>query len=407
MKLNISTDDALDVLSDIFGEDELLTLRQVLKSPVSGKSSPNRTPKPQEASAKPLSLSDEKKKHLRNQRERARRAVENQEKKQALIDDANLKLDKCFGHTISDRLAWQIIEATNLQNRSILIALACRMVSEIEKPTTVRGVMYRLAGAGIYPGTHERYYRQTLKWCLELRRKRLLSYEWIVDNIRQTRKPPSWSGLSDFLEYAKDTYRLDFWTQQSHYVCVICEANASAGTLMPVIAEFDVALHPLGGEPSDTFVYEISKLWTQISKPIYVYYFGDLNPRGIHIEEKTRQRLEKMSGREVYWKRLGVSYRQAVDRDLPQMPLKYSENKIVLNEYLGRYSDWGCELEALPSTDLRQMLKESIESHIDMKRWRDLKAVEANERNLLDLVEEQAGQLTNTQLGDISYVDFQ
>jgi len=120
-----------------------------------------------------------------------------------------------------------------------------------------------------------------------------------------------------------------------------------------VISEFDVALHPLGGEPSDTFVYKISKLWTQISKPIYVYYFGDLNPRGIHIEEKTRQRLEEMSGREVYWKRLGVSYRQAINRDLPQMPLKYSENKIVLNEYLGRYSDWGCELETLPSTDLR------------------------------------------------------
>jgi len=53
------------------------------------------------------------------------------------------------------------------------------------------------------------------------------------------------------------------------------------------------------------------------------------------------------------------------------------------------------------------MLKESIESHIDIKRWRDLKVVEANERNLLDLVEEQAGQLTNTQLGDINHVNFQ
>jgi len=202
-----------------------------------------------------------------------------------------------------------------------------------------------------------------------LRRAGFLPYQWIVDNLRQTRKVSSWAGLTTFLEHYKEAYRHDFWTQQNHYVCVICEANASAATLQPVTMEFDIALHPLGGQTSATFISEIAREWRQIEKPIYVYYFGDLNPRGIHIEEKTRSDLQDMSGREVDWGRLGVNRIQAIDQGLPRMELKLTENKNILNGYRKRYGDWGCELEALPSTQLRQLLQESIESHIDMERW--------------------------------------
>ena len=89
------------------------------------------------------------------------------------------------------------------------------------------------------------------------------------------------------------------------------------------------------------------------------------------------------------------------------MELKLTENKNILNGYRKRYGDWGCELEALPSTQLRQLLQESIESHIDMERWNFLQEVESGERNLLELVEKQAAQLTTEQLHNLKGVTLQ
>lgn len=347
------------------------------------------------------------KRNRRSLIQRARREKESQSKTQSYIDRANERLDLCLGYRLDNESSWKIVESLRLRNQSVLTALACWLVAKLEEPTTVRGVMYRLAGVGIFSGTHQKFYDKVQSLCLKLRRAGLLPYEWIVDNIRQTRGVPSWAGLDSFLGYAKKAYRHDFWSNQPDYVCVICEANASAGTLMPVIGEFDVSLHPLGGQPSETFIHEIAMVWKEIAKPIYVYYFGDLNPRGMHIEEKTRQELEKMSGHCVFWKRLGVDYRQAIAQNLPRMKLKGTENKTVLGNYLDQYDNWGCELESLPSTQLREVLQRSIESHIDMDAWKTLKDVEASEVNLLRLVEAEVSKMTSKQLQNLEGVNFQ
>ena len=64
-----------------------------------------------------------------------------------------------------------------------------------------------------------------------------IRWDWIVDTIRQTVKPSSWSGLQDFAETVRQAYRKDFWARMPDYVEVFVEKDAMASILEDVTAE--------------------------------------------------------------------------------------------------------------------------------------------------------------------------
>jgi len=316
---------------------------------------------------------------IRAARARKKRAENRKAKNQVLIDETNRKLGDLLGYHLLEGPAWDVVNRTGLKASSFLVAFAVVIVAEIEKPTTVRNILYQLVGSGVLPSTDTKFYDQICYWTLKLRRcGEIVPYTSIVDNMRQTRKPQSWSGLRDFLAEAQELYRLDFWAQMADYVCVVCEKDAVAGTLNSVTYEYDIALHPLRGNVSDTFAYGIAGGWREIPKPIYVYYFGDHDPKGLDIERDIIKRVTNFSGRQdIIWKRLGVTVDQAVDMELPRIAVKKTEN--LREKFIAQYGDWACELEALPSSFKRELLKDAIESHIDKSKWEQLKKVQAVE----------------------------
>src|SRR5262249_11053007 len=85
------------------------------------------------------------------------------------------------------------------------------------EPITVRGLMYRAQAVGLFPSTAAKFYDQTARVVLKLRRAGIVPYSWIVDSTRRRLKPSSWSSLSDFGEDAARCYRLDLWSRQSDY----------------------------------------------------------------------------------------------------------------------------------------------------------------------------------------------
>src|SRR5437870_7689856 len=66
------------------------------------------------------------------------------------------------------------------------------------QPISVRGLMYRAQAAGLFQSTSLKYYQQTARVILKLRREGIVPYNWIVDSTRRRLKPSSWSGLADF-----------------------------------------------------------------------------------------------------------------------------------------------------------------------------------------------------------------
>src|SRR5215475_6073390 len=123
------------------------------------------------------------------------------------------------------------------------------------QPITVRGLMYRAQAAGLFPSTSQKFYEQTARVILKLRRAKFLPYSWIVDSTRRRLKPSSWSGLSDFGEDAARCYRLDLWSRQSDYVEFFVEKDAMAGILESVTREYDVFLNVIRGQSSESFVW--------------------------------------------------------------------------------------------------------------------------------------------------------
>jgi hypothetical protein len=284
-------------------------------------------------------------------------------------------------------------------------------VLQVEQPCTLRQLYYRLVSRGAIPNAQSAYQRLgTLM--TRAREKGLISRRWIVDHTRATHKPSSWTGLTDFSDTVRTAYRKDFWASLDHHVEIFVEKDAVAGTIQPVTADNDVALHVCRGYSSVSFAGEIAEEWQQIKKPIFAYYLGDFDPSGYDIERDLREKLERYSGRWCYddtpdpgldgfsWVRLGVKPEDFEDFDLVRLPIKHSDCRA--QGFIAQHGDAGAEIDAIPPTELRRRVAEAIDSHIDVERWNKLLHVERLERNTWNTV---LSALSETQSSSSLLVD--
>lgn len=268
-------------------------------------------------------------------------------------------------------------------------------VLQVEQPCTLRQLYYRLISRGSMPNSQAAYKRLgTLM--TRARERGIISRRWIVDHIRATLKPSSWSGLTDFADTVRRVYRKDFWASLDHHVEVFVEKDAVAGTVQPVTAENDVALRVCRGYSSVSFAGEIAEEWEQIQKPIFGFYLGDFDPSGFDIERDLREKLERYSGRTCYgddddpgqhgfsWVRLGVRDEDFAAFDLIRLPIKHSDCRA--RGFIAEHGDAGAEIDAIPPSELRRRVAEAIDSHIDVERWNKLLEVEQLERNTWNTV---------------------
>lgn len=271
------------------------------------------------------------------------------------------------------------------------LPLACVAVELLaaRQPDTVRGVMYAVVSEGWLPDTSDRSYARVQRILNILRKKRILPFEWIVDNVRTTLKPSSWSGLADFADSARDAYRMDFWASLPEYVAIICEKDTVAGRLQPVTEEYDVPLHPLRGFVSTTFAWEVSRNFEEIKKPIHIYYVGDHDPSGYAIEQNIVTAALDYGGQDFYWTRLAV---------LPEhferfriKPLRPKKKDTRTKRFVDRFG-WQCaEVEAIPADALRDMVKQAIHEHIPAEEWDRLMTIEKAEKERCRDVMRQLG----------------
>jgi hypothetical protein len=295
------------------------------------------------------------------------------------------------------------------------------MVLEEEKPMTLRQLYYRLVSAGALDNKQAEYKRLG-NLMTQLREYGDLPRSWIVDHVRSTLKPSSWSGLADFTDTVRQAYRKDFWASLDHHVEVFVEKDAVAGTLQPVTSEYDVALRVCRGYASVSFAGEIAELWAQVEKPIFAYYLGDYDPSGFDIERDLREKLERYSGRFDYalhadadgmlrspdpdvsggitwWKRLGVRARDFDLFGLVELPVKKKDTRA--SGFREQYGSRCAEVDAIPPNELRWRVETAIKAHIDQDRWQRLQRVEQLEQHTLkQMVAGWGGKLNLGQLSD-------
>lgn len=294
------------------------------------------------------------------------------------LDELLVNLDSLGLDTDLTRDSYQRIIDGGFRGENLVLAAEIASIVVEHQPLTLRAIFYQVVSAGLKPSTDEIHYKAVGRVLKRLRRLGILPYNWIIDSMRSTVKPSSWSGLADYIETVQESYRRNFWRDLPNYVHIIVEKDAIAGVLQPVTGVYDVALSPLRGYASDSFVYSIAETWNNIDKPIYVAYLGDRDPSGMDIEQDCKTRLRELCKRDFQWVRLGVNKEHFDSFDLLKLEPKKKDCRY--KKFVKEHGEFCAEVDAIPASALRDMVERFILNFVPMNEWERLQQVEQLER---------------------------
>jgi hypothetical protein len=278
------------------------------------------------------------------------------------------------------------------------IRAGLRAITEVEHPMTVRQVFYQAVVEGLIEKTEAEYQSTVARLLLEMRRSGEMPYSWIADNTRWTRKPTTYAGLAAFVDRHQRTYRRDLWAEADVYTEIWLEKEALAGVVIDVTDEFDVPLMVSRGFASESYLYSAADVITDQlvagKQQAIIYYFGDLDPSGLHISASIERSLRRLCeqlcrGFEpelLVFRRVAVNEHHIEHLQLPTRPTKTTGNRHAKKWQDGRPS---VELDAIPPKILRRMVRNCIEQHVDRGQLERLRAVEAEEREQIRIFGQQ------------------
>ncbi len=260
-----------------------------------------------------------------------------------------------------------------------------------ERPSTVRGMYYRMVSKGFLP-KDDRAYNLVQQTLLRMRRDGFLPWRWITDSSRRVWRYARFGDMASYAEYVAANYRKDYWQDSSVNVEVWCEKDAMQGVIAPVVLqEFGLELHVSKGQSSASYLYEAAESIKEDGRPTVVYILSDFDPAGFRIAEKIEAGLREHvpEDQELTAKRVAVSFEQVLEYGLVTREVKKTDTDAA--EFMARYGDVSCELEAMPANTLRQLLRGQLEGHMDKERLRMLKLAEEQEREGLGRIQDLLG----------------
>jgi len=252
-------------------------------------------------------------------------------------------------------------------------------IAEAEEPVTVRGLFYRVMSRGLVPKS-EQGYSVVQRRALKMRRRAELPYGWITDGSRLRLKPRTFSSAQAALENTARMYRKDLWIDQGLHVEVWTEKDAIRGVVSPITAEYDVPLMISRGFSSETFLYETAEdINEEGCCPAVIYQLGDHDPSGVAAWDDIQRKLRDFVDDhiDVTFERIAVTPEQITELDLPTRPTKQSDTRAA------KFTGESVEVDAIPSSTLRDLVRDAIEQWIDRDALRLTRIAEESEREVL------------------------
>ncbi|MBB5785984.1 hypothetical protein [Jiangella mangrovi] len=250
-------------------------------------------------------------------------------------------------------------------------------VCTTDHPMSVRGVFYRVMSLGAVPKT-EKGYAAVQREVLKLRRAGDLPYEWIADGTRWHIKGSTWDRVEEMLDHAAASYRRALWNDQDVYVEVWSEKEAISSIVSPITRSWDVPLMIARRFASESFLWSTASTIRRVGKPTFVYQLGDHDPSGVAAWQHVQTRLREFApNAEINFRRLAVTEEQISAWSLPTRPTKTTDSRA--KSFVGD----SVEVDAIPTTQLRQLVEDTIVGHIDQHALDLTRAYERSERDLL------------------------
>jgi hypothetical protein len=250
------------------------------------------------------------------------------------------------------------------------------IVADME-PMTVRQVFYQATVQGIVDKSEAGYTKVQTDLVL-MRKSGELPYGWLADNTRWQRKPTTYTSPAEALQETARLYRKALWADADCYVEVWLEKDALSGVVLPVTAQYDVALMVARGYASLSFLHSAAEYINQLDVPTYIYHLGDFDPSGVNAGEKIEETLCDMApDADIHFERIAVEPWQIEEWNLPTRPTKSSDTR---SKIFGAVS---VELDAIEPNTLRAIVRGAIDQHLPEHQYGVLKAAEESERDIL------------------------
>jgi hypothetical protein len=147
----------------------------------------------------------------------------------------------------------------------------------------------------------------------DLREDGTIPWSWIED---ETRRLIVWSYSKTVIDHVRRSVygaKLNPWGSERPPL-ILCESRATAGVLRTVVARYACPITGTAGQANGFLRTEVAPLLKDNDRR--VLYLGDLDLSGGHIEGNTRRVLERAAGREIDWRRLGMTEAQATERGI-------------------------------------------------------------------------------------------
>jgi len=249
-------------------------------------------------------------------------------------------------------------------------------IADAEKPISVRGLFYRMVSRGLVPKTdhgENNGYGVVQRQVLKLRRAGVMPWSWITDGTRLRLKPTTYTSAEKALDDIARNYRRALWADQGAHVEIWTEKDAIRGVIYPVTAQYDVPLMIARGQSSDTFIYRSAEDINDDGKPTFIYQLGDHDRDGVRAWNAIARKLRGFvdDDIELTFERIAVTPEQITEYDLLTRPDKTD-------------SGFGpcVEVDAIESPELRRLVGDAIERHIDQEALRLTKIAERSERKV-------------------------
>jgi hypothetical protein len=271
------------------------------------------------------------------------------------------------------------------RSRAEIEALDTALIEIVEEfnPVTVRQVFYQAVNRGLVPKSETKGYRVVQRRLVVLRAAWEVPHGAIVDGTRYVHGHRRYNDLDEFTTYAAGLYRKDYWANSEVNVEVWLEKDALKGVLIPtVVNECGLGLHVTRGFASITYLQEAAEQIEADGRPTYVYVLTDFDPSGVVIAEKIEEELtERAPLSDITVERLAVNRQQIERWNLPTRPTKTSDTRA--RRFRQVHGTDSVELDAIPPDELRRLVKDAIDSHMEPWRLQQFRMVEREERQTL------------------------
>jgi hypothetical protein len=261
-----------------------------------------------------------------------------------------------------------------------------KSILKADHPQTVRQVFYQLVARGVIEKTENEYQCTVIRLLREMRLDGQVRWDWIVDESRRSRVTQTFDNIGDALRDTAHYYRRSALRDCSDYIEIWSEKEALAGIIYDEASDYDVPVIVSKGMPSLTQLYGSFcsiKRAARAGKDSYIYQFGDHDPTGCLIPKTIENRLDEFCERYrcelPTVERIPLTPKQISQYGLPTRPTKREGNR-----HAHKFEGDSVELDALPSSELRSLVRECIERHISPAALETLREAEGSERDILE-----------------------